>query len=167
MYARYAPGLEYELISDFTLAKLGLRIVKEAVGKEVELYIEDKNTGERSVCSKYRKLFSLDEVEQCSGVVLPSECKDVAQIMDSNVMEGTVAAAAVTSTVDLRKLEARMGYLHPNECQRLCSSWNMQLNRQDQDCHSHVKRNYEESGSTEGSKAAKGRQLEVGGAPGM
>ena len=72
-------------------------------------------------------------------MVLPSECKDVAQIMDSNVMEGTVAAAAVTSTVDLRKSEARMGHLHPNERQRLCSSWNMQLNRQDQDCHSHVK----------------------------
>ena len=121
------------MISDFTLAKLGLRIVKEEVGREVELYIEDKNTGERSMCSKCRKLFSLDEVKQCSGVVLPSECKDVALVIDSNVMEGTVAAAAVTSTVDLRKLEARIGHLHPNECQRLCSSWNMQLNRQDQD----------------------------------
>ena len=47
--ARHAPGLEHELISDFTPAKLGLRIVKEAVGKEVELCVEDKNTGERSV----------------------------------------------------------------------------------------------------------------------
>ena len=126
LYARLVPGLKFELTSEHAMALEGLEISRKTdVQGVVRGYVKHTASGEIAQLTMYRKLFCLSNID-----VNPAHFESRNPQCKAWVMgDATLAAVAGKATIDLRKLETKMGFLSPNDSQRLCKEWNVTLSR--------------------------------------
>ena len=125
LYARLVPGLQFELTSEHDLVKAGLRIEKDEDGDgAVASSLIHKQSGEVAKLSAYRKLFCLNNVPIDYAAL--NMAYRQARVVDD--IDRTVALVAKTK-LDLQELETKMGFLHANDSQKLCSKWGVTLSR--------------------------------------
>ena len=124
LYARLVPGLNFELTSEHSMAEAGLKVYRQTDDEGiVRGYIEHRATGEIAQLTAYRKLFCL------SNVWRPTlRFKHLPKAAWIQQGLNTLVAVGKT-TVDLKILETKMGFLHPNDSQQLCKTWGAKLTR--------------------------------------
>ena len=130
LYARSVPGLQFELTSGHAMAVAGLEVHRKADDRGVARgYVHHTASGETAQLTACQKLFCLSNV-----AVNPERFAANHQQRKAWVIEdATLAATAIKATVDSRQLETKMGFLAPNDSQKLCTEWGAKLSRRGHD----------------------------------
>ena len=124
--ARLVPGLQFELTSEHAMALEGLEVSRKTdLQGIVRGYVKHRASGETAQLTAHRKLFCLSNVHVDPAHFESRDPQRKAWVRN----DATFAAVAGKATVDMRKLETKMGFLSPNDSQMLCTKWGVTLSR--------------------------------------